>query len=76
MLQAARQRGFQPEFVLFDSWHASLENLKLIRSAGWQWLTRLEYNRHMLIQIGLEIFCLIRSMSLRRAVLFISKAMA
>jgi putative transposase len=47
MLQAARQRGFQPEFVLFDSWHASLENLKLIRSAGWQWLTRLEHNRHV-----------------------------
>lgn len=46
MLQVARQRGFQPEFVLFDSEYASLENLKRIRSAGWQWLTRLEYNRH------------------------------
>jgi len=34
MLQTACQRGFQPEFVLFDSWYASLENLKLIRSAG------------------------------------------
>lgn len=46
MLQTARLRGFQPEFVLFDSWHASLENLKLIRQAGWQQLTRLEHNRH------------------------------
>ncbi|MGX9728335.1 MAG: hypothetical protein ACTFAK_13790 [Candidatus Electronema sp. VV] len=43
MLQVARQRGFQPEFVLFDSWHARLESLKLLRSAGWQWLTRLEH---------------------------------
>jgi putative transposase len=24
-----------------------LDNLKLIRSAGWQWLTRLEHNRHV-----------------------------
>lgn len=41
------QRGFQPEFVLFDSWYASLKNLKLIRSFGWQQLTRLEHNRHV-----------------------------
>ncbi len=47
MLQTACQRGFQPEFVLFDSWHASLENLKLIRSFGWQRLTRSEHDRHV-----------------------------
>ena len=47
MLLTAFQRGFQPEFVLFDSWYASLKNLKLIRSVGWQWLTRLEHNRHV-----------------------------
>ena len=29
MLHQAQQRGFQPECVLFDSWYASLPNLKL-----------------------------------------------
>lgn len=38
MPQAARQRGFQPELVLVASRHASLENLKLIRPTGWEWL--------------------------------------
>lgn len=47
MLLTAFQRGFQPEFVLFDSRYASLKNLKLIHSFGWQWLTRLEHNRHV-----------------------------
>jgi hypothetical protein len=47
LLQTAHQWGFQPEFILFDSWYASLENLKLIRSLGWHWLTRLEHNRHV-----------------------------
>lgn len=31
--------------MLFDSWYSSLENLKTIRSYGWQWLCRLERNR-------------------------------
>lgn len=45
MLRSAHQRGFQPECVLFDSWYASLPNLKLIRDLGWRWLTRLKPNR-------------------------------
>jgi hypothetical protein len=45
MLRTAKQRGFSPECVLFDSWYASLKNLKLIRSLQWRWLTRLEHNR-------------------------------
>ncbi len=45
MLQTAKERGFQPDYILFDSWYASLENLKKIRSLQWQWLTRLEHNR-------------------------------
>lgn len=45
MLQTARQRGFTPRYVCFDSWYSSLENLKLIRSLGWHWLTRLKGNR-------------------------------
>ena len=47
MLETAKQRGFQPRFVCFDSWYSSLENLKLIRSLGWHWLTRLKANRQV-----------------------------
>lgn len=45
MLKAARERGFHPRAVLFDSWYASLDNLKLIRSYGWTFLTQLKVNR-------------------------------
>ena len=45
MLLIAKERGFRPEFVLFDSWYASLDNFKIIRSFGWHWLTRLKKNR-------------------------------
>ncbi|KKK72760.1 hypothetical protein LCGC14_2900650, partial [marine sediment metagenome] len=45
MLQHAFQRGFEPTYVLFDSWYSSLENLKLIRSLGWRWFTQLKGNR-------------------------------
>ena len=47
MLTRANERGFAPECVLFDSWYCSLQNLKLIRSYGWSWLTRLKSNRHV-----------------------------
>lgn len=47
MLQTARVRGFVPECVVFDSWYSSLDNLKLIRSYNWIWLTRLKRNRHV-----------------------------
>jgi putative transposase len=47
MLQTAKERGFCPRFVAFDSWYSSLENLKTIRSLGWHWLTRLKSNRHV-----------------------------
>jgi hypothetical protein len=45
MLQTAQGRGFQPRCVLFDSWYASLDNLKLVRDLGWRWLTQLKRNR-------------------------------
>lgn len=45
MLQAAHERGFAPECVLFDSWYGSLDNLKLVRTFGWRWLTQLKSNR-------------------------------
>jgi hypothetical protein len=45
MLQAAHARGFRPRCVAFDGWYSSLDNLKLLRTLGWAWLTRLKSNR-------------------------------
>ena len=45
MLREAKTRGFVPECICFDSWYASLKNLKAVRSYGWKWLTRLAPNR-------------------------------
>lgn len=45
MLHTAKERDFTPAYVCFDSWYSSLANLKLIRTLGWQWLTRLKANR-------------------------------
>lgn len=45
MLVEAHARGCAPACVAFDSWYSGLENLKLVRSFGWVWLTRLKSNR-------------------------------
>lgn len=45
MLQESKARGFSPDLVIFDSWYASIDNLKTIRSFNWHWLTRLKKNR-------------------------------
>ena len=45
LLLTAQQRGFAPECVLFDSWYASIDNLRLVRQCGWRWLTQLKSNR-------------------------------
>jgi putative transposase len=47
MLDTAKARGFQPQYVAFDSWYSSLANLKAIRAQGWHWLTRLKANRQV-----------------------------
>ncbi len=47
LLQAAHERGFTPECVLFDSWYSSLDNLKKLRTLNWHWLTRLKENRRV-----------------------------
>jgi hypothetical protein len=47
MIEQARQRGFEPELVVFDSWYSGLPNLKLLRSLGWHWLTQLKGNREV-----------------------------
>src|SRR6266849_2225701 len=38
MLAAAQQRQLVPEMVVADSWYSSLDNLKSIRSHGWNWV--------------------------------------
>lgn len=46
MLEAANKRGFEPRYVLFDSWYSSLENLKTVRDCGgWRFVCRLKSNR-------------------------------
>lgn len=45
MLSTAASRGFQPRLVGFDSWYASLKNLKWVRGLGWLWLTQFKANR-------------------------------
>jgi hypothetical protein len=45
LVQAAHERGFTPECVVFDSWYSGLDNLTQLRRFGWRWLTRLKSNR-------------------------------
>ena len=45
MLLMAKGRGFSPKYVLFDTWYASLDNLKQVRGSGRHWLTRLRGDR-------------------------------
>jgi putative transposase len=45
MFSIAKERGFEPELVMFDSWYASLANLKHLRAQQWSWLCRLKSNR-------------------------------
>jgi len=52
MLLEAFERGFDPALVCFDSWYASVENLKLCRALGWHFLTRLKQNRQIRVSGG------------------------
>ena len=47
MLTTAAARGFQPEYVLFDSWYSGLDNLKALRRLGWSWMCRIKSNRQV-----------------------------
>jgi hypothetical protein len=47
LVNQAHERGFEPEVVAFDSWYASLPNLKLLRTYEWDWLTQLKSNRQV-----------------------------
>ena len=45
MLSSTKQRGLVPEMVVADSWYSSLDNLKAVRSHGWDWVMGLRSNR-------------------------------
>lgn len=45
MLKRVAERGLNPEMVAADSWYSSLDNLKSIRSHGWDWVMGLRSNR-------------------------------
>jgi hypothetical protein len=52
LLRRLRDRGLTPRCVCFDGWYGSLDNLKLLRSFGWRWLTRLKANRSVRLEGG------------------------
>ena len=52
LLRRLRGRGQTPRCVCFDSWYGGLDNLKLLRSFGWRWLTRLKSNRQVRLERG------------------------
>lgn len=54
MLTLAKHRGFAPTGVLFDSFYAALETLKLIRDYNWIFTTRLKSNRTVSTAPGRE----------------------
>lgn len=45
MLLLAHHRGLSPLYVLIDSWYASLDNLKLIRTLQWKFLAWVRRDR-------------------------------
>ena len=44
-MKLAKRREVKPEVVIGDNWYSSLDNLKCIRSSGWNWLIGLKKNR-------------------------------
>ena len=52
MLKEAKQRGFEPETVLFDGWYSSLDNLKTVTSFGWTFVTRFKSYRKVRVGDG------------------------
>ena len=45
MLTTAHDRGFEPDYVMFDSWYCANETLRLLRSFGWSYLVGIKSNR-------------------------------
>jgi hypothetical protein len=47
LLRWAHQRGFKPKAVLFDAYYLAAPVLRLLRRAGWQWVSRIKGNRKL-----------------------------
>jgi len=45
MLNMAKKRGFEPSYVMADSWYSSLENLQHLRNMRWRFVMGLKENR-------------------------------
>lgn len=45
MLDVAKKRGFEPPYVMADSWYASLENMKTVVQLEWKFIFGLKENR-------------------------------
>jgi hypothetical protein len=45
LIRVAQTRGFSPRCVVFDSWYSGKDNLKVVRSCGWTFLTQVRCNR-------------------------------
>lgn len=45
MLYISKERGFNPDYAVFDSWYTGLDNLKQLREMGWHWFARMKENR-------------------------------
>jgi DDE superfamily endonuclease len=52
MLRSAKQREFEPSFVLIDAWFTSIDNLKAIDAHGWRWIGVLQHNRLVSLEKG------------------------
>ena len=52
MVKKAVKRGFSPHAVLFDSWYASVKNIKFIRGLEWRFICNLKSNRLVSEQKG------------------------
>lgn len=55
MLNYAEVRGFQPDYVLMDSWYSSIENLKNINKKKWKWIAALKCNRLVSLTQGIYL---------------------
>lgn len=55
MLEKARDRGFSPLAVLWDSWYSSLENLKLVRDFEWPFFVASKSDRKVSLEAGKQI---------------------
>lgn len=45
MITSSKKRGFEPDFVMADSWYSSLKNMKHIMKLGWKFIFGIKENR-------------------------------